>query len=154
MKDALNAIKLRVFEPIQRALAINPKYVLPLFSLAIGYVVENDYTQHGRDYDPSDDITVFRRLWGAHIAFGGSHTSSLYYNGMLFLRFNFPFGVFVGIRWAGKDPSADEFWQAGFGYKLNGDFASTMRVQSDESAAQGTYGPNSGQARGWAGGTK
>jgi hypothetical protein len=154
MTAVFHALKLRVFEPIQRALAINPKYVVPVFSLALGYRVDGEFTQHGKDFTQSDDIVAQRKLVGGHIAFGGSHTKSLYYNAMFFLRFNLPFGLFIGIRWAGKDPYSKEFAQAGIGTKLNGDFALTLRVQSDASAAGGTTGPNVGQAIGWNQGEK
>ena len=144
----------KVLDKVKNALTLPVKMVMPIFSMAIGYTFKNDYTQHNVEHDPSDDVAVVRKLWGAHIAFGGSHTESLYYNGIFFFRFNWPFGVFVGIRWAGKDPTKREFWQAGFGYKLNGTFALTFRIQSDASAERGTNGPNWGQARGWDYGTK
>jgi hypothetical protein len=154
VKAFLHSIKMRVFEPIQRALSIHPKYVVPVFSLALGYRVDGEFTQHGEDHNAVDDLVVRRRLWGGHVAFGGSHTNSLFYNAALFVRFNLPFGIFVGIRWAGKYPARNEFFQAGIGYKLNGDFGAPLRVQSDNSAAGGTAGPNVGQAAGWSAGTK
>lgn len=42
----------------------------------------------------------------------------------------------------------------GIGWKLNGRFGAIFRWQSDESAAEGTHGPNYGQATGWECGTK
>jgi len=144
----------RLIDWLGDRVAIPPYAVIPVFSLAIGYRTSGEYTVHNVEHDPSDDVTVKRRLWGAHIAFGGSHTRSLYYNAALFFRFNFPFGFFLGIRWAGKDPSKREFFQTGIGYKLNGTFALTVRFQSDDSAGRGTNGPNSGQARGWEAGEK
>jgi len=150
----LNDIKMRFFEPIQRFLAVHPKRVVPVFSAALGYRTAGEFTQHGKDFTQSDDLVVQRKLWGGHVAFGGSHTKSLFYNAALFVRFNLPFGIFLGIRWAGKDPSRKEFFQCGLGHKLNGDFAATFRFQSDDSAAGGTYGPNVGQASGWSAGTK
>ena len=154
MRTLLHTLKLRVFEPIQRALAIHPKYVVPVFSLALGHRFDTEITQHGRDYDSSDDLTVVRRWWGARLSFGGDATRALYYNAALFVRFNLPFGIFIGVRWAGNDPAKKEYLQLGLGTKLNGDFAATFRIQSDESAAAGTTGPNVGQAAGWNGGPK
>jgi len=154
MKDALHAIKMRVFEPLQRALSVHPKYVVPVLSAAIGFRVDQEVTQHGRDYDPTDDLVVNRRLWGATVNVGGAGTASLYYNAALFVRLTLPFGVFIGVRWAGKDPHAREYLQLGLGTKLNGDFAATFRIQSDRSAARGTTGPNVGQSEGWSGGPK
>jgi hypothetical protein len=72
---------------------------------------------------------------------------SLFYNGILFIRFNWPFGIFGSFRWA-KDWRRS-FLQTGLGYKLNGRFGATIRLQSDESAAEGTSGPNYGQAKGF-----
>jgi hypothetical protein len=154
MHPTLSSLKTRFVDPLQRLLSVHPKRVVPVFSAVVGYRFETEITQHGRDFDPSDDLVVTRRWWGARVSFGGDATRSLYYNGALFVRFNFPFGIFVGIRWSGKDTSRKEFLHLGFGHKLNGDFAATFRIQSDDSAAGGTYGPNVGQAKGWEGGTK
>ena len=73
---------------------------------------------------------------------------SLYFNGILFLRLSLPFDVRFGLRWSGSSTKAALF-QTGLGFKLNGRFAPTVRVQSDGSSAAGTYSPNPGQAQGW-----
>jgi len=72
---------------------------------------------------------------------------SLFYNALVFVRFNWPFGLFWGIRWAASGARA--FWQAGFGWKLNGRLAVLFRVSGDASAAKGVTGPNYGQAQGF-----
>jgi hypothetical protein len=77
-------------------------------------------------------------------------TRSLFRNGVFYLRLLWPFGVFVHLRWCG--PCRRAFLQAGIGWKLNGRFAILFRIQSDESAERGTWGRNSGQAKGWAAG--
>jgi len=92
--------------------------------------------------------------WGAWVAFGKNKTKSLYYNGIFFFRFMFPFWVAIGIRWAGKDPDAREYLQLGIGWKLNGRFAVHARAQSDRRSEKGSTGPNWGQAWGWTDGTK
>lgn len=149
----LDILKARIADPIARFLSIRPTFVFPLFSAAIGYTTTNDYTVHNREHDSSDDETIVRRLWGGHIALGGSHIRSLYYNALLFVRVNLPFGIFFGVRWSGRtDHKA--FLHVGLGWKLNGTFAMTFRIQSDETAARGTNGPNVGQAIGWEGGPK
>jgi hypothetical protein len=73
---------------------------------------------------------------------------SLYFNAILFVRLVFPLGVFVGIRWSGSTTKA-ALWQGGMFWKLNGRFALTFRVQSDDSAAAGTNSPNYFDGRGW-----
>ena len=65
--------------------------------------------------------------------------------------------VFVGVhvRWSGS--IADRSYvQAYVGPKLSGDMAlmPRVRVQSDATAARGTWGPNAGQAVGWGEGPK
>lgn len=73
---------------------------------------------------------------------------SLFYNGFVFLRLTFPFGVWLHVK-------VRPTWrfQCGAGWKLNGRFGLTFRFQTDESAARGVAGPNVGQASGWARGT-
>lgn len=73
---------------------------------------------------------------------------SLYFNGILFLRLSLPLDARFGLRWSGSTTKAALF-QTGAGFKLNGRFAPTFRVQSDESAAAGTNSPNYFSGRGW-----
>lgn len=73
---------------------------------------------------------------------------SLYFNGVIFLRFSLPFDIRLGIRWSGRTDRAS-LWQGGLGFKLNGRFAPTFRVQSDDSAAAGTSSPNYFDGVGW-----
>lgn len=75
--------------------------------------------------------------------------SSLFYNGAVFIRVALPFWIGIHIR-----PTVKNFLQVGIGWKLNGRFGAIFRWQSDESAAEGTHGPNYGQATGWGCGTK
>jgi hypothetical protein len=153
-------------------------YIIPIFSLCIGYKTEESgYTK-----------------WTlGDLYFGHDKTDSLFRNGALFFRFTlspvWTAGVLavyaligtvawfwfdyqieyshwamayaagfwgVGIRWAGKDPSKPEFAQAYIGPKLNGEWAVAprIRIQSDGSAAAGTTGANYGQAVGWNEGNK
>lgn len=77
---------------------------------------------------------------------------SQFYNAVLFLRLSLPFGIFASCRWsAAIDTKA--LFQCGIGWKLNGRFGLTFRVQSDTSAAAGESGPNYGQATGFTYGT-
>ena len=124
----------RWISPYQDKLNIPPKYVFPIVSVCLGY-----RTQRGG--------------WGGRISLGDSETKSLYYNGVFWFRFMLPFYVGIGIRWRGTG-EGKEFLQAGLGWKLNGEFGMTLRIQSDASGASGTTGPNKGQAVGWADGTK
>lgn len=73
---------------------------------------------------------------------------SMYFNAVFFIRFLLPFGIFWGIRWS-ESSSKKALWQAGIGFKLNGRFAITFRVQSDDSAEAGYNSPNPGQAKGF-----
>jgi len=77
---------------------------------------------------------------------------SLFYNALLFLRLSLPFGLFFGFRWS---PATDKkaLFQCGIGWKLNGRLAVLFRIQSDESAAAGETGANTGQATGFNYGT-
>src|SRR4030067_3421167 len=113
------------------------KYIFPLFTICLGYK-----NAEGK--------------WDWDVSFGRDKSESLFYNGALFIRVMFPFFVGIGIRWAGKDVTAREFLQTYIGIKLNGEWAvmPRFRIQSDESAARGTTGPNHDQARGWKAGTK
>lgn len=85
-------------------------------------------------------------LWHA---WGTTDTgSSLFYNGAVFVRVMLPFWIGIHIRFGKR------YLQAGLGWKLNGRFGIICRIQTDESSAQGTHGPNYGQASGWDCGTK
>lgn len=79
---------------------------------------------------------------------------SQYYNAILFVRVSFPFDLRLQIRWAGKDPTKREYFQCGLGWKMNGRFAITCRVPTDENSSRGAKFPNIGQAWGWEYGTK
>lgn len=82
----------------------------------------------------------------------GKHDASLYYNGIIFFRVMLPFFIGIHIRWSGST-TVKAFLQTHIGWKKNGDFAITFRIQSDEAAAIGTYGHNFNQAQGWSCGT-
>lgn len=77
---------------------------------------------------------------------------SLFYNAVVFLRLNWPLGIFWSIRWSGKTDQRAMF-QTGIGIKLNGRFAILLRIQSDKTSAAGVTGPNLGQATGFEFGT-
>ena len=64
------------------------------------------------------------------------------------VRLSLPFDVRFGIRWSGSS-TAKAILQTGIGFKGNGRFAPTFRIQSDDSSAAGYNSPNPGQARGW-----
>lgn len=91
--------------------------------------------------------TVFTRAWDDE---GGyrPENRSLFYNGHFFVRFTFPFGV-----WLHWKPYQDLRFQTGLGWKLNGRFGGIFRFQTDKEAAAGTHGPNLGQATAWNRGT-
>lgn len=74
--------------------------------------------------------------------------TSLYYNGLVFIRVALPFWIGLHIRFGKR------YLQAGIGWKLNGRFGLIFRIQTDESAAEGTHGPNYGQAKGFECGPK
>jgi hypothetical protein len=78
--------------------------------------------------------------------------TSLFYNAVFFLRLSLPLGIFGSFRWS---PATDKkaLFQTGFGWKLNGRFGITLRIQSDAASAAGTAGPNYGQATGFDYGT-
>jgi hypothetical protein len=78
---------------------------------------------------------------------------SLFRNGIFFMRLCFPFWIGLHFRWCGNT-CRRSFLQAGIGWKMNGRFGILLRIQSDESAFQGSTGKNYGQAQGWAVGTK
>lgn len=91
-----------------------------------------------------------RPLWSRVVLrfFGGCTTDSMYHNNVVYIRALFPLAVFCMIRWSGSTTNR-AFIQFGMGWKLNGRFAITFRIQSDASAAAGYWGPNYGQAPGW-----
>lgn len=62
------------------------------------------------------------------------------------------FGVFASVRWSASS-TAKALLQVGAGWKLNGRFTVTVRVQSDATSAAGSAGPNYGQATGFNYGT-
>lgn len=72
---------------------------------------------------------------------------SLFFNAVFFLRLLWPLGIFWMIRWAAEGTRA--YWQSGLGFKGNGRFSITFRVQGDDASARGVTGPNLGQARGF-----
>lgn len=72
---------------------------------------------------------------------------SLFYNAVFFIRFLWPLGIFWMMRWAAEGTRA--YWQSGFGFKLNGRFSITFRIQGDKASAEGVTGPNLGQATGF-----
>src|SRR3990167_6101049 len=75
---------------------------------------------------------------------------SLFYNGFIFLRLTWPFGIFIHVK-----PVRNARFQCGSGWKLNGRIGLILRWQKDEKAAQGAHenAPNVGKARGWNRGT-
>lgn len=96
----------------------------------------------------------FEVRWGEE----GRFDNSLFRNGVVCVRLA-RYGVlpFVGlmVRWSGS-VVAKSYLQTYWGPKLNGEIAIAprFRIQSDESAAGGTWGPNHGQAIAWEEGPK
>jgi hypothetical protein len=72
-------------------------------------------------------------------------------NAIFFLKFSFPFGIFMQIRWSDNPSHRRQFWQGGIGWKKNGRFGILCRVQNDNSAAIGYHVglPNTDQAQGF-----
>ena len=125
----------RLATPLFSKLDISQDRWVPLVCVCIGY----------RSAD---------RGCGGFILFGGSDKDgSLYHNGAFFLRLALPFWIGLGIRWSGTGKGR-EYFQFGIGWKRNGQAGLNIRVQSDDSAAAGTTGPNYGQAIGWSEGHK
>ena len=90
------------------------------------------------------------------ISFGRKNTTSLYYNGIFYLRLMLPFYIGLMIRWSGST-TKKSFLQTHIGWRLSGVPAITFRIQSDKSGFLSNQGPefnNQGQAIGWACGTK
>jgi len=75
--------------------------------------------------------------------------TSLYYNGVIFVRLMLPFWIGIHIR-----PTSKHYLQVGLGFKLNGRFGAIFRIQTDDSAEHGAHGPNYGQGKGYECGTK
>lgn len=77
--------------------------------------------------------------------------SSMFWNAKEFERHVFVDGKLAGKfhmrRWT--DTGRRQYIQYGKGIKINGRWAGTFRIQSDDSSAKGTWGPNYGQAKGW-----
>lgn len=147
IKDLLD--KIRVWAgPFIDKLNLNPKYILPMWQIQIGFKVNPD--------DMSGKAITFWRDWGWRISGCDAETHGLYRNAMFSSRFMLPFYLNLMIRWAGKDPTKKEYFQMSLpGWKTNGQFTpGAFRFQSDESAAHGTTSPNYGQAIGWNDGTK
>lgn len=121
-------------------LTIPVKWIKPLVSLTWGCSA----------YGDKPDFT------SAHVSLGKERTTSLYYNGIFFIRLMLPFYIGAMIRWSGSE-TKKAFIQTHIGWKLNGKFAITFRIQSDESGFLSNQGPafnNHNQARGWACGGK
>ena len=74
--------------------------------------------------------------------------TSLFYNGLVFIRVALPFWIGINIRFGKR------FLQMGIGWKLNGRFGTIFRIQTDKSAAEGSHGANYGQAKGYECGPK
>ncbi len=77
----------------------------------------------------------------------------MYSNGAFMLRFMLPFWVGLQVRWSGST-TQPAYLQIGAGWKINGRFALTCRVNDDAGAAAGVLAPNSDQAIGWGEGGK
>lgn len=114
-------------------LSLPEKYIFPLFTLqwGCGTITKPNYAN----------------LQGS--VGHGKHDASLYYNGIVFIRVMLPFFVGLHVRWSGDPQVKKQFLQTHLGWKKNGDFAVTFRIQNDLSAFLGTYGRNYGQAEGF-----
>lgn len=77
--------------------------------------------------------------------------TSLFYNAVFFIRIT-TIGLFLSVRW-GSSLDKKSLFQCGIGWKLNGRFGLTLRIQSDKTSAEGVTGPNLGQAQGFEYGT-
>lgn len=98
-----------------------------------------------------DGMWIWGWAWDSHGPWVVNDTrehKSNFWNGYVMLRLCWPLGVFVHLK-----PLRNRRIQFGAGWKVNGRFTLTFRVQSDESAARGTHSPNHGQASGWDRGT-
>lgn len=77
---------------------------------------------------------------------------SLFFNAVFFLRVSIPFGIFASFRWSSSTTNKALF-QTGIGWKLNGRLGLLLRIQSDETSAAGSTGPNYDQSTGFEYGT-
>jgi len=130
----------KYFDPWLNKLALDPKFVYPIFACVIGYKVAPLENRGGG--------------WGARFWLGRVANEKLFYNGAFFIRLMLPFYIGIGIRWSGKKPTKREFLQCYIGWKLNGFFSAVFRVQSDVSAAEGFTAPNPNLSQGWFDGPK
>jgi hypothetical protein len=87
------------------------------------------------------------------LTFGFAESVSLYYNAAVYVRLTLP-GIWIHIRWAGRDATKREYFQCGVGFNMHGILDGVFRFKSDFDSAQGETGPNVGQAFGWMYGTK
>lgn len=76
---------------------------------------------------------------------------TMFWNGILEIRFMLPFYVNLMIRWSAT--SSPSYFQFQFGWKLNGRFAIAFRFLDDSSAAIGVLSPNTDQSGGFNEGT-
>jgi len=113
------------------------KYILPLLSLQWGC------SESGN----KPDLQNIDVGW-----LGNKHSQSLLYNGLVFFRVSLPFLICLKIRWSGST-TKKSYMDFIIGWKHNGDLAITFRIQSDQTSAAGTYGPNVNQHMGWKCGT-
>lgn len=97
----------------------------------------------------ADSVDSFALAWDAEGVYR-PEDYSLFYNGFVMLRLNWPLGVFLHLK-----PVRNARFQCGIGWALNGRFKLTLRWQTDAKAAQGAHenAPNAGQASAWARGT-
>lgn len=135
MIDKLKSIAAKIVDP----LAISPAFIFPIISITLGYKTNYSGRVNG---------------WGGRISLLKSETDSLFCNGIFHCRIMLPFFISLQFRWAGSNPQKCEYLQTYIGWKLNGQFSVVLRVQSDESAANGYTSKNYGQAIGWADGAK
>lgn len=127
-------------DQLNKLISLSPDKIIPLVAFQWG-------CNTTRKPDPRHVI------W----SLGKTNTVSLYYNGIFYFRLMLPFYVGFMIRWSGNPAHRWQFLQAHAGWKLNGEFAVTIRVQNDKSGAESNKGPaynNTGQAQGWSCGTK
>ena len=131
--NALERLRRRLM-PLVDKMNLDPRYVVRVVSGCFGFKTEKGWAVG----------------W---LAFGNAMSQSLYYNGMFYFRLCLPLWIGLGLRWRGTGIGR-EYFQFGIGWKTSGQAGLNFRIQSDASAAAGTTGPNSGQAIGWAEGTK
>ncbi|MHB8727574.1 MAG: hypothetical protein ACYC9K_00890 [Sulfuricaulis sp.] len=115
------------------ALSLPEKYILPIFTI-----------QWGCGTVKKPNLLNLNGSTGH-----GKHDASLYYNGILFIRVMLPFFIGLHVRWSGDPAVKKQYMQTHIGWRKNGDFVITFRIQCDASSAIGTYGQNVNQAQGW-----